>query len=234
MSKVIFVTQPQHDNMTSYLKEYSKEYIDFANEKGIEVINFPEDKCNRKQVESLISGKNPQLVILNGHGSPDAICGRASKGDKSTKCLLVEGEQEDEVIIDMDNKNLLKSRITYSLACASAKCLGREVAKLDKTTAFIGYEDELIIITDSWHECKPKEDAIARAFLEPSNRLVMSILKGNDVETAYKKSQECFQKWLDYFQSDKIDVRTSQSIAWILYDNMNCQVLHGNLKLSLN
>lgn len=233
MGKILFVTQPQHDTMTSYLMEYSKEYADFAHKKGFEVIAFSEERCSRKQVESLISGKNPQLVILNGHGSPEAICGRRSSGNKSIKCLTIEDNLEDEIIIDMKNKDILKSKITYSLACASAKNIGRCVAELDQKTAFIGYEDDLIILTNTWHECKPREDDVARAFLEPSNQLVISLLKGHDVETACKKSQECFQKWLDYFQSDKIDIRTSQSIAWILYDNMKCQIFHGNARLSL-
>ena len=233
MLKKVFVTRPDHDNETKYLYEYSKEYIKFAEDKGMQIISFPENKCNKENVEKLILKQNPDLIIFNGHGNEKVICGCRATEDKKVPTIKIKDGQRDEIIIDMNNKEIIKSKIIYSVACSSAKKLGVEVAKSHAKTAFIGYEEEFIFLMDTGKMCKPLSDPIAKPFLEPSNQIVMSLLKGETTGEAYNKSQTVFQKWIDHFQSETAALQDSLSIAWILFSNKDCQKLHGNRDVRL-
>ncbi|MBN2095389.1 MAG: hypothetical protein JW727_05045 [Candidatus Aenigmarchaeota archaeon] len=219
--------------VTSYLFEYSKAYVKFAESRNFKVIAFGEDKCNREAVESLIIKQNPDFAVFNGHGLEEAICGKKSDSESSAPSIEIEDGQKDEIIVDLDNKNILGSKITYSVACASAKKLGLEVAEISPKTAFVGYDEDFIFLMDTAHMCRPGTDPIAKAFLEPSNQVVLSILKGDTAEEAYMKSQGCFQAWIDYFQSEKAALHDSISISWLLLANKKCQRIHGNKKASL-
>ncbi len=233
MTCKVFVTRPDHDDETKYLYEYSKEYIKFIENKDIQLISFSENKCSRENVEKLILKQNPNLIVFNGHGNEEVICGCKENEDRNVLTIKIRDSQRDEIIIDMKNKEILKSKIIYSVACSSAKKLGMKVAKSHTKTAFIGYEEEFIFLMDTRKMCKPLSDQIARPFLESSNQVVISLLKGETTGEAYNKSQVTFQKWIDYFQSEKAALHDSISIAWILFSNKECQKLHGNRDVRL-
>jgi len=98
------------------------------------VIDLKDKKANKKNIENALIKKNPSLVIFNGHGSPTEICG-----------------DNNEVLINLENKKHLKSKIVYSISCSSARELGKKVA--DENTSFAGYEEEFIFLIDKNKAC---------------------------------------------------------------------------------
>lgn len=204
------ITRPNHDKVTSYLFNWSKEIINFQYPNEIQFLDLKESSANRQNVESYLEKQNPRLVLFNGHGSDTSIFG-----------------YKDEVLIEMDkNEELLKDKIVYSLSCSSAKELGVSAVKKG-TESFIGYKDSFVMYTDSEREATPLKDNIASSFIKPSIRLSISLSKGNSAQEASDKSKEEFKKEIrKFFSSSSID--GAERIAIALLWDMNNQVVLGN------
>ena len=176
--------RPSHDDVTSYLFHYSKELVTYSCLKGFITINKEREDANKQVVTNIIKKLKPTFIMFNGHGSPNLICGH-----------------EDEIIIKYgDNHNLLKDKIIYSLSCSSAEKLGWEIAN-NKTT-FIGYIDEFALGMDINSQTTIHRDKRAKLFLEPSNLLVKSLLKGNSAKDAVRKAKESMKENISKLRTD--------------------------------
>ena len=86
--KSLLITRPFYENPTNYLYHWSEPLIKLAKDKGFEVIDLTREKVVRKEVEGRLKKVNPELVVLNGHGSVDEVFGQDGK------TLFVKGENE--------------------------------------------------------------------------------------------------------------------------------------------
>ena len=171
------ITRPNHDKVTSYLFAWSMEIINFPYENQIRFFDLAAEKATKSNFESYIKKQDPEVVLFNGHGDYDKVCGF-----------------KDEVIIQKGkNEDLLKGKIVYSLSCSSASELG-ESAVLKGTKTFIGYQEPFVIYTDSDRETTPLKDGVASSFIRSSNILSISILKGKTVKESSIKSKEEFRR----------------------------------------
>lgn len=203
------ITRPNHDKVTSYLFHWSNEIIDSDYPEQVYFLDLKGKEANRNKVESYLKKQNPRVVLFNGHGSDSIICGF-----------------KDEILIDKKNEELLKGKIVYSLSCSSANGLGVSATKKG-ADAFIGYKNSFMIYTDAEREATPLKDSIAAAFLNPSNRVSISLLKGNTAKEASDKSKEESKKEIKkFFVSNAFE--GSERIAVALLWNMNNQVVLGN------
>ena len=74
--KAILFTRPKDDRNVACLHYFSKDLIKNIKDVGeYIVIDLEGEKANREEFESYLKSKEPRLVILNGHGSKDAVCG---------------------------------------------------------------------------------------------------------------------------------------------------------------
>jgi hypothetical protein len=168
------------------------------------------ENANKKKVESYLSKQSPEVVLFNGHGSPAQIFGF-----------------KNEVLIGSEvNDSLLKDKIVYALSCSSASILGQSAVKKG-AKSFIGYKRSFILCTDRNREATPLKDTIAHSFLEPSNRLSISILKGNSADEASHKSKEEFKKEISRYTATGA-MPGADRIASALLWNMNNQVVLGD------
>ncbi len=183
MISVLFV-RPSYDDVTSYLFYFSKELIDDSKSKGFNTLNKEEGNAKRGIVENIIVKNDPNFIMFNGHGNDIMICGH-----------------KNEILVKKGvNESMLKNRITYSLSCSSAKILGKSVAD-DKTT-FIGYTDDFALGMDVNCQTVIHKDKRAKLFLEPSNLLVKSILKGNSPIKAVEKAKELMKSNISKLRTD--------------------------------
>jgi len=177
MEKTLLTTRPKHDSTVRYLFYWSKEIIKLAEEKGIKVWNLEGERANRKEVESIIKKRKPSLIFLNGHGNDGAVAGH-----------------NDEILVEAgDNGDILNSKIVYALSCKSGKELGPESIKKG-ATAYIGYDDDFIFIADPNKVADPLSDETAGLFLEASNQVMKSLLKGHTAKDCHNKSREIFAR----------------------------------------
>lgn len=177
MSRILLITRPKHDETTHYLFSWNQKTIELARKKSIQVLDLAKKRANKKEFTSIISKKQPSFVFFNGHGSADCITGH-----------------DNEVLVKVGkNEKLLKSKIVYALSCKSAKKLGPQSIKTGAIT-FLGYTDDFVFLYTSEKISKPLTDDLAALFLEPSNQLMRSLLKGHSTGNSLKRSRDLFIK----------------------------------------
>lgn len=204
------ITRPNHDKVTEYLFAWSNKILESKELNKISFLDLKGENANKKKVESYLSKQYPEIVLFNGHGSPIKICGF-----------------NDEILVETNiNDSLLKDKIIYSLSCSSASVLGQNAVKKG-AKSFIGYKRSFILCTDKNRETTPLKDNIASSFLDPSNRLSISILKGNSAEEASRKSKEEFKKEISKYASTKAMPGADRIASALLWD-MGNQVVLGD------
>ncbi len=212
MNKNLFV-RPAHDEVTSYLHYYSKVLMKDSLDKGFITINKEKQDANKTIVTSIILKNKPKFIMFNGHGSPTIICGH-----------------KDEILIELgDNENLLKDKIVYSLSCSSAAELGRKVSN-DKNT-FIGFTEDFALGMDTNSQTSIHRDKRAKLFLEPSNLLVKSLLKGNSAIEAVKKAKEQMKKNISELRTDPFS--DAKDYIPYLYNNYLFLEVLGNQEATI-
>ncbi len=204
------ITRPNHDKVTSYLFEWSKGILNSKYSTEIQFLDLSAKEANKNKVESYLKKQSPRVVLFNGHGDNNTVC----------------GFKDEPLIESNENDVLLKDKIVYALSCSSAKNLGKSSIKKG-TDAFLGYKNSFVLFTDTERETAPLKDKIAASFLNPSNRVSISLLKGNTAEEASSKSKEGFKKEIKKFLSSKA-IDGSDRIASALFWDMSSQVVIGN------
>jgi len=210
MSNVFLITRPNYDQGTNYLFLWTKSILGFSKKRGWVVLNLSDKKANRKSFLSYIKKQNPKFIFFNGHGSATTINGHNGE-------MLVETGKD---------KIILKGKIIYARCCEAAKVFGRQCIK-EGVLAFIGYKEKYLLGYSKRKVLKPLNDEVAKLFMEPSNLIALSILKGNSVEHAFIKSQKQMSKNLSFMMSTKATYEQRNAVQYLHSNKMN-QVLLGD------
>ncbi len=178
MTKLLLMTRPSYDDATSYLFYYAGIIVKEAEQKGIPVIDLKRPRLTQENFTNIMQDKKPSFIFFNAHGDEKTIY-----GDKT-------GAAEEILVQEGKNHHLLDSKLIYARACSAAASLG----KACENGCFIGYNTPFSFwINEKW-SAKPSNDKTARLFLEPSNLIVKSLLKGNTAEQAVNKSLSMSKK----------------------------------------
>ena len=208
MNKIYLVTRPEHDDTTYYLSKWSKESINMAEEHNIKILDLQGKKANKKEVESRLRKFSPQLVVFNGHG------------DENT----VSGHKNQPVIIAGDNESVLKEKMVFAISCRSAKNLGPMSVKKG-AVCYAGYMDDFIFFYDPEHITRPLADKTARLFLEPQQKFIESLLKGNTIDESLTRTKKAMMdNMTQLLASDSGDAYLAKYLWW----NVKNLVAHGD------
>jgi len=215
MTKAFLITRPNHDLITTYLFYWSKFVIGEAEKKGIKVLDLPKKKANKKTFISYIKKHQPNLVFFNGHGDEATITG-----------------YDNEILIRVGkNEKVLAEKIVYARSCNAADKLGPACIS-HKSLAFVGYKRKFTLGYTPAKITTPLKDKVAKLFIEPSNLVPISLLKGNTVKGGYRKSQEAMLRNLRFMLSTKA-LESQRDAAPYLWANKKCQTLLGDGKAQL-
>ncbi|MBI3443520.1 hypothetical protein HY008_02530 [Candidatus Woesebacteria bacterium] len=201
MNDTLLITRPNHDITTNYLFYWSGKIIDEADKKHLKIIDLKSKRANKEQFTKIINKTSPSIVILNGHGDNKSVFGFDNK----------------DLISSGINESLLKTTITYAVSCSSAKDLGPACVR-HGAKAYIGYTDDFTFMIDESKIAKPLEDNTAKLFLEPSNQVGISLVKGNDARTAYEKSQESFRRNIRSLLTSESTSEEKETLPFLLWD----------------
>ncbi len=216
MKRGLIITLPRWDDVTEYLSQFSLSIIEEANSKDVLVKQLNDKDANRKEFEKVIDKLDYNFVVFNGHGSGECI-----KGHK------------DEVIIKVDdNESKIKGRIVYARACEAGEVLGKFYEKDGEKGCFIGYDVPFKFWADSSWAGNPSKDNTAKLFLEPSNLVPISILKGHNAQEANENSKKQMLKNLK--KIIRSGAQESFLLAEDLWNNYDGQVLYGNPLVNIN
>lgn len=204
MAKHLLVTRPEYDYTTRYISAWAEKYFKLAAQKGYIVIDLKRKRANRKEFESVIKKTKPAFVVLNGHGNSDEVVG-----------------DENETLVETNtNTEMLADKITYALSCQSAKNLGTKVGSYLNTT-YIGYKEDFAFLRLEKYGRKPVEDTLARFFLEPSNTIVTSLLKGHSAGDSFSRGQYEFTKNIQMLLTSKVKSDDYSALRFLVWDLKN-------------
>ena len=218
MKNSLLVTRPAYDDATSYLYHYAGEVINYAREKDINVLDLERPRLTKKNFTKIVSDKNPYVIFFNAHGDSTCIY-----GDKI--------DADEEILIEENvNHDLLNNKVVYARACYAGASLGEACVKIGG--CFIGYESPFTFWIDANWSATPLKDETAKLFLEPSNMIVLSLLKGNSVREAVEKSVNLTKKNIMKLMSDQKEPGYMASIM-ALWSNLEGQVVLGDKDMKM-
>jgi hypothetical protein len=210
MATILLVTRPKHDLTTRYISTWAAKVIEEAKTRGHTVLDLPGSRAHRGNVEGMIAKQQPQLLFLNGHGNDACVAGH-----------------DDEILIAADdNDAILAGALVYALSCRSARVLGvQSVAKGART--YIGYRDDFIFLMTTTKQTRPADDPLAALFLEPSNQVVLSLLKGHNAHDAHLKAKSDYARTIRKLLTSETNRDDTATVRY-LYWNMRHLVYHGD------
>jgi hypothetical protein len=211
--KSLLITRPEHDLTTRYLSKWSDEIVSEAEAKHFEVIDLKGEKANRERFIGTLEKKSSDFVFMNGHGNADIV-----------------GGHENAPLLEASDTGV-KDKIVYARACKSAKRLGPQAVE-NGATAYVGYDEDFIFMYETAEIGRPLQDKTAALFLEPSNQLALSILKGHSIEEADKRSKEKYIKNIRALFFQKLTDDDQQVIRLLAWD-MQHQVCLGDKNATL-
>ncbi len=170
MNKKLFLTRSDHDIGNSYMSAYCEEILAEAEERNwkVEKSEFAENE--KKNVASRLAN-NPNLVVFNGHGTSDTVCGH-----------------KDQPILESSQAQLLAGTVSFIRACACLGGLGPSAVK-NGAKAVVGYNGDLWLPRINEKAATPLTDPSAKPVLEASNTVALKLLKGATVREAVNASK---------------------------------------------
>ncbi|KKT40943.1 MAG: hypothetical protein UW30_C0015G0014 [Candidatus Giovannonibacteria bacterium GW2011_GWA2_44_13b] len=208
-NRALLVTRPNHDLITQYFHKWSEEVLHAAEKKNIKVYDLKGKKAVKSELESYALTQKPSLFFLNGHGNAYVIMGHDNEPIVNASSSLGEG-------------------IIYARSCDAGQALGALLIKNGAKT-FIGYKRKFICGYSPDKITKPELDPIARIFLEPSNLVVLILIKGHTSQDAHNRSKEAMYKNFRKMISSAASYEERYAARW-MWGNLNNQVLIGNPK----
>lgn len=201
MSRILLITRPKYDEATTYLFYWSKLVIKLAINKGNRVIDLADKKANKVEFIGRLNKVKPDFLFLNGHGSPTTIFGQDDKSLLTTK----------------DKLKISNKLVIYSRSCNCASLLGPHCLN-NGAKAFIGYLQPFIFVYNPSSITRPWTDKNAELFLDPSNRVVTTLLKGHSPEEANRRSKEAFKKNIQKLLTSETPKEYSAAIRFLFWD----------------
>ncbi len=213
MKKGMIVSLPNSDLVTQYISYYSSFVEKEAEKKNIPIKKLVSEDANMNEFNKVVSKLSYPFVFLNGHGSAEEILG-----------------QKESLLKVGVNHLLMKDKVVYARSCNSALILGKECVK-NSNGCFIGYNLPFQFYNDENWSGNPEKDPLAGLFIEPSNLIPISLIKGNSAEFADKNSKQMMLKRINKTLNE--DSEGSFQISLALWNNYLGQVVLGNKKAKI-
>lgn len=196
---MILIANPEVDPLTRYLSVWSEKLKkDCKNAK--DAFHLKGKRANRRQIESILSKKSVDVVLLNGHGSSKSIHG-----------------ENNESLIDEDNVELLVNKSVHALSCSTAKVLG-PLAMKKGAKCYIGYDEEFVAFLQDDKISNPVKDDTAALFLDPAFIPPKALVNGKTPEEAVRLAQNEYNRSIRKALTSDIQSDNDQFVGWLMWD----------------
>lgn len=209
MGKLLLITRPEHDPGTLYLSKWSEKIINEARDKGVRVIDLHRQQAERNRFLGTIEKSSPKLIVLNGHGDEKTITGHDGK-----------------IILAETDSRVVSGKIIFARACLSAKILGPTLVS-GGVVAYLGYREDFWFKYNIKDISRPLKDRTAALFLEPSNYVAISLLKGHRAEAVDERSRGLYKKNIERLLAEGPLAEDYDAIRLLFWDMLN-QVCLGD------
>lgn len=210
----IVITNPAHDETTKVLSAWIDAVAKYI-ENGAQhtVVGLNDHEANKQSLNEAYDAHGPGLIMINGHGNPDVLCGH------NNLPLIESSDPENERYGDV---------IIHALACAAAKNLGVELVE-GGLSAFIGYNENFHFYHDTKEGSDPLKDPLAALFLEPAYHIPKALADGHSAREAYDQAQRMYKD--NFLLAHKSNV--DQPVLASLYHDIKNHVVLGSATASL-
>lgn len=208
------ITRPDFDDTTAYCLAWSGQLINEANDRGFAILDLRKEKATLEEFEGRMKLPAVIFVMLNGHGTLFTV-----EGDKGSM-LLEYGK----------NEHLTKGKIIFARSRYSLEKLGGSCAQ-SGALGYVGYSRPFFFVLDSAQGAHPLNDELAKPCFIASNLVALSIIKGQAISEAVRKSREESEKLKAHWQTrPEIEAPLVASfISW----NSNCLDFCGSPEAKL-
>jgi len=204
----VLVTRPKHDIANHYLYFWTGKVIRWAKGKKVDIIDLEKEKSNQKTVRGYLKKDWANMALLNGHGNEHAIY----------------GHNDEELFSTKDNLSFLRNKTIFMRACRAGQTLGTEAIKAG-AKAVVGYKEDFKF----WHHKdylhQPLKDPLARPYMEASNQVSVSLLKGHSALEAHIKSLATYKKEIVKMLNSESD---PSLLPDLLHNMMNQVCIEGD------
>lgn len=208
-SKVVLVTRPNHDITTTYFCLWAEKTLSLASRKH-KVLDLHSKKANRKTFESYAKKHRPNFFFFNGHGSDEVVA----------------GYDNEPLLVSTKNDNLCLNSIVYIRSCSAAKILGESLIR-QSAKSCIGYVTKFGFMRLVEKEREPLSDPLAKLYLEPSNIVATTLLKGHTALEAHCRGIVEMKKNLKKMLSSENPLADATGVV-LLWSNIRGQVVLGD------
>lgn len=84
--------------------------------------------------------------------------------------------------------------------------------------AYIGYDEDFIFLYDENRASRPSDDAVAQLFLEPSNQVMVSLLKDHTPQEAHHMSKQSFARQIKKLLTSESTPIGSAAVRYLVWD----------------
>jgi len=196
-------TRPKHDRATLCGNFWLAKVNEYANSRGYTVTDLDGALATKANFESNIASQDPAFFHGVGHGSETRFAGH-----------------ENEILLEKSiNTSQMSGRITYLLSCKTAVELGPDI--ISKTgLAYLGYDALFgwyITAPPRGESYDPAYDRLHWAWMDFTDVIANSILKGETVDDAFNKGIARANAWIDWWNASA-DPIASEIVKWLIAD----------------
>ncbi len=152
---------------------------------------------------------------MNGHGSKESVVG-----------------YNNEIILDKNNIDILKSKIVYAVSCDTLTGLGELAVNDGKTEVYIGYSSRFMIIIDPTKSAVIQKDKNIEPFKQVYVHMVACLTSGLNIRYSIEKTKELMRSLIREYGVYGIRDKFGDAplIRLALFWNMFFLDAHGNLE----
>ena len=171
----ILVSCPEIDNITRYLRIWTKDLIK-RHELKHDFLLLEKGKATKKRFCGMLKKLTPDVVLINGHGNYNRVCGH-----------------NNEVLLDERNVYLLDGKMVHALSCRSARVLGK-IAVENRAKGYVGYMENWTLIMRRGMLSNPLHDTTAELFMRPAFKVQEALIDGRKASEAVEIGREEYKK----------------------------------------
>ncbi len=194
----VLVTNPEVDSLTRYLLVWTERLLS-SHKNRHEFIRLKADQVVRKRVIGVLSKKNIDAILFNGHGSSKQVQG------------------QNGAIFGVDDVAFLRGKIVHALSCNTAKTLG-PLARQSGVKEYVGYDESYVVLLQRDKIDHPELDGTAALFLDPAFIAPAALLNGKSGGEAVTLAKRAYNRSILKALDSDIQSDDDQFIGWLLWD----------------
>jgi len=207
--ETLTIVRPKHDTITEWGHWHQGEFVKFAHEHQMTLIDLQAWQARKDLVQKVLFGLESCHFYGSGHGDATTYTG-----------------QDKEVILEVGvNTDWGKDRVLHLLSCSTAVALGRELVEKG-AKAYAGY----VIDWATWIDTgkHPSNDPLSFGNFDSDAEFDRAMVNGKTVEQAYEACKAKYNEYIELWQTAPPVPEMQDEVLVTLTENRDGLVYYGD------